>query len=90
MYSSKIRFSITRGEAAVTFEIHARLSISVSNKIESAASLLCARQKQIIAPPICDIDKSDVNRTHLSDALGYMIAKEFTMHPLLDTTQPLV
>ena len=37
-----------------------------------------------------DIDKSDVSRTHLSDALGYMIAKEFTMYPLLDTTQPLV
>lgn len=37
-----------------------------------------------------DIDKSDVNRTHLSDALGYMIAKEFTMYPLLDTTKPLV
>jgi phage terminase large subunit len=27
-----------------------------------------------------DIDKSDPQRTHLSDALGYMIAQEFGMH----------
>jgi hypothetical protein len=28
-----------------------------------------------------EIDKSDVRRTHLSDALGYMIAREFAMRP---------
>jgi hypothetical protein len=28
-----------------------------------------------------DIDKSDPSRTHVSDALGYMIAKEFGMRP---------
>lgn len=27
-----------------------------------------------------DIDKSDPTRTHLSDALGYMVAREFGMH----------
>jgi aspartate ammonia-lyase len=37
-----------------------------------------------------DIDKSDVNRTHLSDALGYMIAKEFAMYPHFDTTKALI
>jgi hypothetical protein len=37
-----------------------------------------------------DIDKSDVNRTHLSDALGYMIAQEFTMYPRFDTTKPII
>jgi hypothetical protein len=30
---------------------------------------------------LVEIDKSDVNRSHLSDALGYMIAKEFGMRP---------
>jgi hypothetical protein len=29
--------------------------------------------------PLNDIDKSDPLRTHVSDALGYMIAKEFSM-----------
>ena len=28
-----------------------------------------------------EIDKSDPKRTHLSDALGYMIEKEFPMKP---------
>jgi hypothetical protein len=28
-----------------------------------------------------EIDKSDPARSHTSDALGYMIAKEFGMHP---------
>ena len=31
-----------------------------------------------------DIDKSDPARTHVSDALGYMIAKEFAMYPRVD------
>lgn len=30
---------------------------------------------------LADVDKSDPNLTHLSDALGYMIAKEFGMRP---------
>jgi hypothetical protein len=30
---------------------------------------------------LVEIDKSDTNRSHLSDALGYMIAKEFGMRP---------
>ena len=30
---------------------------------------------------VADIDKSDPQRSHLSDALGYMIAKEFAMRP---------
>jgi hypothetical protein len=30
---------------------------------------------------LVEIDKADVNRSHLSDALGYMIAKEFGMRP---------
>lgn len=30
---------------------------------------------------LADIDKSDVKRSHLSDGLGYMIAKEFGMWP---------
>jgi len=29
--------------------------------------------------PLADIDKSDPARTHVSDALGYMIASEFNM-----------
>ena len=36
-----------------------------------------------------DIDKSDPARTHVSDALGYMIAKEFAMYPQVDYTKPL-
>jgi hypothetical protein len=31
--------------------------------------------------PLGEIDKSDPARTHLSDALGYMVAKEFPMLP---------
>jgi hypothetical protein len=31
--------------------------------------------------PLGEIDKSDPARTHVSDALGYMIAKEFGMYP---------
>ena len=30
---------------------------------------------------IADIDKSDPERTHTSDALGYMISRKFGMHP---------
>ena len=30
---------------------------------------------------LSDIDKSDPMRSHVSDALGYMIAKEFGMRP---------
>jgi phage terminase large subunit len=30
---------------------------------------------------LAEIDKSDPTRTHVSDALGYMIAKEFGMYP---------
>jgi len=30
---------------------------------------------------LSDIDKSDQMRSHASDALGYMIAKEFGMRP---------
>jgi hypothetical protein len=36
-----------------------------------------------------DIDKSDLNRTHVSDALGYMIAREFPMYAKFDQRQPL-
>jgi len=31
---------------------------------------------------LADVDKSDPARTHVSDALGYMIAKEFGMYPV--------
>ena len=31
---------------------------------------------------LVNIDKSDPARTHVSDALGYMIAKEFGMRPV--------
>jgi hypothetical protein len=31
---------------------------------------------------IHEMDKSDPARTHVSDALGYMIGREFGMHPL--------
>jgi len=33
---------------------------------------------------LAEIDKSDPARTHLSDALGYMIAKDFSMDPAFD------
>ena len=32
--------------------------------------------------PLGEIDKSDPARTHVSDALGYMIAQDFGMYPL--------
>ena len=31
--------------------------------------------------PLGEIDKADPARTHVSDALGYMIAEEFGMYP---------
>ena len=31
--------------------------------------------------PLAELDKSDPMRTHASDALGYMIAREFPMRP---------
>jgi hypothetical protein len=31
--------------------------------------------------PLSDLDKSDSQRTHVSDAVGYMIAREFSMRP---------
>jgi hypothetical protein len=31
---------------------------------------------------LADLDKSDSMRTHVSDALGYLIAREFPMRPL--------
>ena len=36
-----------------------------------------------------DIDKSDLARTHVSDALGYMIAREFPMYAKFDYTKAL-
>lgn len=39
---------------------------------------------------LSEIDKSDPARTHVSDALGYMIAKEFRIHsPTILTSEPL-
>jgi len=32
--------------------------------------------------PLGEIDKSDPARTHVSDALGYMIAHDFGMYPV--------
>jgi hypothetical protein len=32
--------------------------------------------------PLADLNKSDTIRTHVSDAVGYLIAKEFPMRPL--------
>jgi hypothetical protein len=32
--------------------------------------------------PLADLDKSDSRRTHVSDAIGYLIAREFPMRPL--------
>jgi len=31
--------------------------------------------------PLTELDKSDPLRTHVSDALGYLIAAEFSMYP---------
>jgi terminase large subunit-like protein len=39
---------------------------------------------------LAEIDKGDPERTHTSDALGYMIAKEFTMRPAAGYMQGIV
>jgi len=31
--------------------------------------------------PLVELDKSDAKRTHVSDALGYLVAREFPMKP---------
>jgi len=33
--------------------------------------------------PLADLDKSDSMRTHVSDAVGYLVAREFSMRPVM-------
>jgi hypothetical protein len=41
--------------------------------------------------PLADLDKSDPKRTHISDAVGYMISREFSMHtPRGERSGPMI
>jgi len=37
-------------------------------------------KRDAVGNPVGDLDKSDPRRTHVSDALSYLVAREFGLH----------